>query len=436
MSGPTFQSPEDNAAEPVAVELAQRVILAAMSPVSTEQLLLDQVSGRVLRQDIVAVRDLPEADNSAMDGYAVRSEDVRHATPSSAVTLEVVIDLPAGHLPEAFELTSGSAARIMTGGFLPRGADAVIPVERTDAGSDRVQVFRSVRPGENIRPRGEDITAGARVLREGRIIGSGELLVLASMRRTSVRVSRRPRVSIIPTGDELAEIDAPLTPGKIVNSSAWGLRALVEEAGGEAVVHPIVGDDLDATRDALQKALETDLVITTGGVSVGAFDFVKRALAELGAERLLWRVRMKPGKPLLFSTLGGKPVFGLPGNPVSSMVSFHLFVGPAIRAMLGVEGSPLPLEVLATLEDGVNGAEGRESFHRVDVSSREGRLFARPMKKQGSGVGSSMAGANGLARCAEGVQLRAGELARIVVIGRIGSADAPPEDLSATEGRH
>lgn len=405
MSKGTFQPEEDSSSPPIAVAEAQQRILDTTPRVGIEILGLSNARGRVLRETVYAPRDVPEGDNSAMDGYAVRAEDLKGASRESPRTLEVAFDVPAGVVPDLV-LRQGFAARIMTGALIPSGADAVVPVEATDAGRSHVAIFRVARAGDHIRRAGEDMAAGTPIVEEGTKLGSGEIVVLATAQKSPVMVSRRPRVAIVPTGDELIEIEEPFRAGGTVNSNAWSIAALAEEHGCVPDVHEIVRDDLDATVDALRRAATADVVITTGGVSAGAFDFVKRALDVLGGERLFWRVNMKPGKPLLYGKVLDRPFFGLPGNPVSSMVSFHLFVGPALHRMLGTSGSPFPVELDVTLEESLPQPGERETFHRVDVVARDGDLRARPISKQGSGMSSSMSGANGLAR------LRAGERAK------------------------
>jgi len=417
LSRATFQPEEGNAPSPLTVDEAQALVLRNVGELATESVPLGEARTRVIRESILASRDIPELDNSAMDGYAVRLVDVEHATAASPSTLPVAFDIPAG-VPVREELPPGAAARIMTGAPVPRGTEAVVPVESTDGGIDLVTFFRSARPGENIRRRGEDMLAGSEVIGAGTVIGSGEIVVLATLQKSRVMVSRKPIVAILPTGDELIEIDAPFESGKIINSNAWSIAALVEEYGGTPRVHSIVGDSLESTVRAVERLNDADMIISTGGVSVGAFDFVKKAMDALGAQRIFWRVKMKPGKPVLFAKLDDRPFFGLPGNPVSSMVSFHLFVAPALRRMLGRE-STLPLEVNATLDGTIGGAGDRDTFHRVCVRVSEGELRALPMRRQGSGVSSSMLGANGLARCRAGESFPEGTRTSVLLIGEL-----------------
>lgn len=374
------------------VEEAQASVMAEVVPGPVEEASLDDTLGRILREEIVAPADAPAADNSAMDGYAVRAADVADAP----ATLRVSGDIPAGH-PATHALEPGTAMRIMTGAFVPEGADTVVQVELTDGGLERVTIREALRAGSNIRRRGEDVRAGDVVLRSGLRIGPAEIALLAGAGRTRVAVGRRPEVAILSTGDELIEAGDAVAPGKIVNTNAHLLAALVREAG--AIPRPlgIVRDTREATIAAFERAAASDFVISSGGVSVGAYDFVKDALDALGAETKFWRVAMKPGKPVVLSRLRGRLVFGLPGNPVSCFVAFHLFVAPALRKAMGQETPVFPATVMARLTARVRGAAERRVYARVHVEPREGELVAVPLASQSSGALTSMRGANGLA---------------------------------------
>ena len=391
------------------VEEAQSRVLAEVTPGAAETVSLAEAHGRVLREDVAAVRDMPPADNSAMDGYAVRAAEVPGRLPVSG-------DIPAGH-PATHPLPPGTAMRIMTGAFVPEGADTVIQVELTDGGTDSVIIHKALPVGTNIRRRGEDMRAGAVVLCSGTRIGPPELSVLASVQKTSVLVGRRPTVAILSTGDELVEPDGVLTPGKIVNTNGALLAALVAEAG--AIPRPlgIVRDTREDTIAALRTALGSDFVISSGGVSVGAFDFVKEALEAIGAETKFWRVAMKPGKPVVLSRYQDRVIFGLPGNPVSCFVSFHLFVAPALRKYAG-QSEPLfrPTVRIRTATP-LNSLGDRRVYVRVHVSAVDGELVATPLTAQGSGSLTSMLGANGLAIVDEGVtRVEAGAVVPVVLL--------------------
>lgn len=397
------------------VEDAQARVLDCVRDLGSEPVAFHEALGRVLREDVMSPFDAPEADNSAMDGYAVRAEDIANAP----VTLRVTGEIPAGTVATA-SVEPGTAMRIMTGALVPAGADTVVQVELTDGGTEMVSIQQSLPSGANIRRRGEDLRTGAVVLRAGTPIHAAEVAVLASVQRTSVPVGRRPVVAILPTGDELVDVDQPRTPGKVVNSNAYALAALVAEAGGVPRVHPIVRDTREATIAALDAAVDgADFLITTGGVSVGAWDFVKDALDALGAETKFWQVAMKPGKPVVLSTLRERVVFGLPGNPVSCMVSFHLFVAPAIRKAMGRMPPFFAPTVNVRLTAPLKAAADRRVYFRVRLTARDGELLAEPMTAQGSGVLTSMLAANGLAVVQPGASAAAGSLLPVVVIGEV-----------------
>jgi molybdopterin molybdotransferase len=392
------------------VEDAQALVMAEVVAGDVESVALEDALARVLREDVVARHDLPAADNSAMDGYAVRAEDITNVP----VTLNVTGDIAAGHPTDA-RLEPGTAMRIMTGAFVPEGADAVVQIELTDEGRERVTIAKSVARGASIRRRGEDMRAGDVVLRAGGRIGPAEIAVLASAGKTRVQVGRRATVAILSTGDELIDAGETPSPGKIVNTNGPLLAALVRQAG--AIPRPlgIVRDTREATIAAFERASESDFVISSGGVSVGAYDFVKDALDALGAEAKFWRVAMKPGKPVVLSRLRDRLVFGLPGNPVSCFVSFHLFVAPALRKAMG-QGEPWHAPtVRARLTAPLKGAPERRVYARVDVSARDGMLFATPLASQSSGALTSMI-ANGLAVIAEGERAEAGADVPVVLL--------------------
>ena len=397
------------------VEEAQARVMAEVPAGPVEAVPLADALGRILRTDVIATHDLPLADNSAMDGYAVRIEDLA-ALPAR---LPVTGDIPAGH-PASTPLQPGTAMRIMTGAFVPEGTDTVIQVELTDGGTESVTFHQSLPRGTNIRRRGEDMRTGAVVAAAGRRIGPAELALLAAVQQTSVTVARRPTVAILSTGDELVDVDEAPAQGKIVNTNAYLLAALVTEAGGLPRRLPIVRDTKDATIAALADAASSDFILSSGGVSVGAYDFVKDALEALGAETMFWRVAMKPGKPVVVSRLRDRLMFGLPGNPVSCFVSFHLFVAPALRKAMGQEGDLFPPVVRMRVTAPLRSAGDRRVYVRVRIAVRDGELVAAPLTSQGSGSLTSMLDANGLAIIDEGVTaVAAGELARVVIIGRI-----------------
>ncbi|MBX7221627.1 MAG: molybdopterin molybdotransferase MoeA [Blastocatellia bacterium] len=390
---------------PLKVEVAQQVILDSIHPLGFERCSIDNALGRILQETITAPFDVPPHNNSAMDGYAVRSDDLATAGKESPVRLRVIADLPAGYMPTA-RMAKGEAIRIMTGAPIPDGADSVVMVERTQKDGDGVLVLQPTKAGENIRLRGEDIQTGNQLLRPGTVLRAAEVGTLAAIQRSWVTVTRRPQVAVLSTGDELVEIDEPLVPGKIVNSNAYSLVSLVREAGAAPLHLPLVRDSEKALEESIEQALAADFIVSSGGVSVGDYDFVKPVLERMGLEAKFWRVWMKPGKPLLFGTLRGKPYFGLPGNPVSSMLTFLLFVSPAIRKASRVPDTKWLLpQIQARLENDAKTKGDRPTYLRARISFQNGMFLARVMPAQGSGVLSSMLGAEGLVFLDEGTTL-------------------------------
>jgi molybdopterin molybdotransferase len=312
----------------------------------------------------------------------------------------------------------GTAIRIMTGALMPEGSDTVAHVEITDAGSDFVTVNQSLKRGTNTRKRGEDMRAGEIVLHAGTPIAAAEIGVLASVQKSIVRVSRQPTMAIISTGDEIVEVDGERTAGKVVNSNSYSLAALARLTGAEPRMMGIVRDTREETIAAIEAALECDFVISSGGVSAGAYDFVKDALDALGAETKFWQIAMKPGKPVVLSRIRDRIYFGLPGNPVSCMVSFLLFIAPALRKAMGQTRAILPPIVMTRLMGPLKSRGDRRNYLRVRVVARDGELFAYPMGSQGSGVSTSMVQANGFAIVETNItSVGAGESIATVLVG-------------------
>jgi molybdopterin molybdotransferase len=367
-------------------------VLAAVRPLEAELVSIDQAQGRVLAHPIVSGRDLPPWDNSAMDGFAVCSADVPGVLPVAGT-------VAAGHAPGAV-LAPGTALRIMTGAPLPAGADAVVIREEAeelpDAAGARVRLAGQVRPGDNLRRRGEDVAVGAPALDAGTWLGAGEIGFLAALGHAAVRVVRQPRVAILSTGDELVSVDMPPRPGQIVNSNLYALAAQVREAGAVPVNAGIAPDVPDALLARIRDALAADVLITSGGVSVGDFDFVKGAMAAAGVSMDFWKVAMKPGKPLAFGgAAAGGLVFGLPGNPVSSMTGFELFVRPALLAMQGARELQRP-RAPVTITSDYGKQPGRAHFLRATLRWRGDELMADLHPRQGSAMLSSMVGTHAL----------------------------------------
>lgn len=380
------------------VEEAQQIVLDNIHLLGVERVSLLDALGRVLAADVPAAHDNPPMDNSAMDGYAVRFADIRAATAAAPTRLQVVEDIPAGTVGKK-TVGPGQASRIMTGAPVPAGADTVVQVEGTRGEGDKVEILDPGFSGAHIRRRGEDMKEGEVLIAAGSECGPGEVGVLASAQRTFLPVYRRPTVSVLSTGDELVEIDEPLEPGKIVNSNSTGLAAMCRAHGAVPVVFPIIPDDEGEMRRSIEAALTSDFVISSGGVSVGDYDYVKQVLTQMGAEELLWRVAMKPGKPLYFCLIGGKPYFGLPGNPVSSLLSFLQFVRPAIRKATGHPPDELLLPSgTAHMEHSVHNRGDRRRYLRARLRFGDaGQLLASTTHRaQGSHVLTSMLGTNGI----------------------------------------
>jgi molybdopterin molybdotransferase len=397
----------------VSVAEARSLILDAVRPTGAETVGLTGAAGRVLLEEVRSGRLIPPLDNSAMDGFALRSADAA----SLPATLRVVEELPAGRTSER-KLGPGEAARILTGAAIPAGADAVVMQEHCRRDGDRVSVERPVRAGDHIRRAGSDVSPDTSVGRTGDVLGPALIGMLAAIGRSQLRVATRPRVAVLATGDELVEPDRLRDDGRIVTSNSYSLQAAIRAAGAEPVYLGIAPDEPDAIAAAFLRALACDAVISTGGVSVGDRDHIKAVLAELGGEMRLWRVRMKPGAPLAFVVLDGRPVFGLPGNPVSTLVAFEQFVRPALLKMMSHQRLFRPVEP-ATLEHAYQKPGDRLHFVRVELERRNGELRARETGDQSSGVLLSMVRADGLAIVdAEVTELPAGARVPVQLLGR------------------
>jgi molybdopterin molybdotransferase len=390
----------------ISIEEGRRRVLEALRPLESEEVALTDAHGRVLAEDITSAVDVPPFDSSAMDGYAL--------VAGPAARLEVIGEARAGR-PWERPVAAGVAVRISTGAAVPEGATAVIPVERTSADSDRVEVEETT-VGANIRRAGEDLRAGDVVLGRGTVLGPAELGVAASVGRAELRCARRPRAALLVTGDELVQPGQPLGPGQIYTSNGFALAAQIERAGAELVLRETVPDTAADTHAALGRALAAaDVVIASGGVSVGPHDHVKGALRELGVEERFWGVSLRPGKPTWFGTRDSVLVFGLPGNPVSAMVTFQLFARPALAALQGAD--PVARRAPATLDEPVRRNPRREQAVRVRLRHTDDGLHALTTGEQGSHMLTSMLGADGLALVAAGKgELRAGERVEVQLL--------------------
>ena len=377
----------------IPVEEALNQILEKIPRLGCERLPILQARGRVLAEDIHCPRNIPPWDNSAMDGYAVRWEDIHGAAREKPAVLRVLGDLPAGRVFQG-RGASGEAVRIMTGAPLPEGFDTVVQVEDTEKDGDRVKILDPPGKGRNIRFSGEDVRAGEKIMEAGDLLRPAHIGMLASLQRSMVSVYQQPRVAILSTGDELLEIDEPWEDGKIVNSNSYSLASLTAEAGGIALQLGVAKDRPEELKAKIREGLVADLILTSGGVSVGDYDLVKRMLDEMG-QMNFWKVAMRPGQPLAFGMIAGKPLFGLPGNPVSSMVSFEQFARPSILKMSGHRNLFRPT-VRAILREDVPKKAGLVHFIRCRLVAEKGKVYAATTGEQGSGILSSMVKAQGL----------------------------------------
>jgi molybdopterin molybdotransferase len=373
------------------VEEALEQILSRVNPLPTERVPLLSALGRALAEPVVSGREIPPWPNSSMDGYAVRAADTRAAS----ARLAIVGTVAAGSMPSR-AVGAGEAMRIFTGAPLPTGADAIVPQEDTETTDGHVTLKTAVERGAYVRPRGEDLRVGDAVLEPGAAIGPAEIGLLATLGYSQVLVHRRPRVAILSTGNELAELGREPGPGQIPNTNSYSLSAQVLEAGGEPMNLGIAADRLDSIEERLRWGGVADVLLSSAGVSVGDLDLVKSALTRAGAELHLWQVSMRPGKPITFGSLAGRPVFGLPGNPVSAMVTFELFVRPALRQMAGhrtIHRLRMRVRALAPIANpGI-----RRGYLRVTLERAGGRWGARLTGDQGSAILTSMVRADGLA---------------------------------------
>lgn len=421
----------------VSVADAREAILADAATLAPERVPLLRAQGRVLAEDLIATLDLPPWDNSGMDGFATRSDDVRGASSESPRVLRVIEDIPAGGFP-TLELEPGTASRVMTGAPVPRGADGVVRVEHTAAGTAAARLEREVAitsdldAGKNIRRRGEDLRRGDLVLGRGRVLRAAEIGVAASLGRSQLQVTRAPVVGVLASGDELVDLDGfseVLAGRRIVSSNSYSLAAQLAEAGCEVRLLGIAADSPESVREHLLRAGGCDAVVSTAGVSVGAHDYVRDVLLGMGLRAAFWRVKMRPGSPFAYGRvdeLGGIPWFGLAGNPVSCMVTFELFVRPALLRMSGARAVFRPT-VLATLLDAYRPAGELTHFARVSLAhATDGSFEARLTGAQGSGILTSMASADGLLVVSgDGGGAAAGDRLPVIVLGGEPSREEP-----------
>jgi len=396
-------------------------IVRSVAPLATERAGLLECVGRVLGEDVRSQRDVPGYSNSAMDGYAVRYADL--ARPPTRLRVTATSSAGSREVPP---VGTGEAIRIMTGAPIPPGADSVVRLEDTRKEGDDVVVEIAGVKGSHIRHPGEDVRAGDTVLRKGRRLGAADIGLASSVGRTLLLVHRRPCVAILSTGDELVEADEPVASGQIVNSNAYMLAAAVREAGAMPLLLPIARDAREEIRSAFQEAARADAILSTGGVSVGDFDFVKQVMDDLGVQRFFWKVAQKPGKPLTFGMLEGRPYFGLPGNSVSALVCFYLYARPALRRMEGHAALHLPT-VAARLAHDLKKTEGLTEFVRCRLERQADQWLATSSGSQSSAVLSSMSRGDGLVIApAEETQLPAGHLVRALLLGTESASEEAP----------
>jgi molybdopterin molybdotransferase len=400
----------------LSVEEALERILAEITQLEHTQVALPDALGLVLAQDIISQEDMPPFANSAMDGFALLSKD-SIPREGQAPRLRVTGSIAAGYVTE-HSVEEGTAMRIMTGAPVPPGADAVIQVELTRSEgpeSDWVEILAEVAPGNNIRPAGEDIRHGQIVLKRGTTIGAWEIGVLATLGWSQVPVVRRPRVAILATGDEVVDVSEPLQPGKIRNSNSYLLEAAVRQTGAEPHRLGVARDTVESLREKFSEAVQYDLILTSGGVSVGEFDLVKTIMQEQG-QMNFWRINMRPGKPVAFGHIGGVPLLGLPGNPVSTAVTFELFGRPTIRKMQGYTHLLRP-QIDVTVADGIHERVSRRHYIRAHVKQHGDHFIAHTTGNQGSNITTSLLNANALLIVPEGgTAIPAGGMAKAIML--------------------
>ncbi|MBU0574955.1 MAG: molybdopterin molybdotransferase MoeA [Proteobacteria bacterium] len=384
----------------ISVEEALKRILDSISPLGLEKVNILDALGRVIGEDIHAGRDIPPKDNSAMDGYALRAEDTRGTAAERPVRFEVVEEIPAGTVPQK-RIGPGQAARIMTGAPIPEGADAVVRMEDTRKEGTIVAVFVEAKEGQDIRRAGEDVQQGEKVISRGEIIRPAEVGMLASLGRSFILVYQRPLVAVVATGDELVDIDETPSPWKIISSNSYSLAALVLECGAIPLQIGIARDRREDLVAKFRDAMRADLIVSSGGVSVGDYDLVKEIMKEVGNRMQFWQIAMRPGRPLAFGALGDVPIVGLPGNPVSSMVSFEQFIRPAILKMMGHKNL-FRRTVLARIVEGIEKKKGVRHFIRARIRWDGENYTVVTTGDQGSGILKSMVRANGLIILPEG----------------------------------
>jgi molybdopterin molybdotransferase len=378
----------------ITVSEALHTILNTVTPLGFEKVNILSALGRVLAEDIYAPRNIPPTDNSAMDGYALISEDTMGASTDNPLFFDIIEDVPAGNIPQKI-VGFAEATRIMTGAPIPEGVDAVVPVEAIELDGDRIKIFAEASIGQNVRYIGEDVKEGELVLKRGTIIRPAETGMLAAVGRSFVTVYQKPLVAILATGDELTDIDGNLSPQKIISSNSYSGAAQVIECGGIPIQIGIAKDTKEDITKKFNAAMRADIIASSAGVSVGDYDFVKDVMKDIGVTIKFHEVAQRPGKPFTFGTAGKKLFFGLPGNPVSSMVTFEQYVRPAILLMTGHKRI-FRKTVKAVLQETIQKKQGLRHFFRARVRYEDGRFTVVTTGEQGSGILKSMVLANGI----------------------------------------
>lgn len=369
-------------------------ILGDVQALGLEKVHILDSLGRVIGENIYASRDIPPKDNSAMDGYAVRAVDSLDASPANPLRLRIIEDIPAGSVPQK-TIGQGEAARIMTGAPLPAGADAIVRMEDTTRDGEWVTLSAPYQAGQDVRRAGEDVKGGDVVIPQGEILRPAEIGMMATLGRSFIYVYQRPVVAVISTGDELVDIDEEPSPWKIINSNGYANMSQAADCGAIPLYIGIAKDNKEDLAAKFTAALRADVIVSSGGVSLGDYDFVKDVIAETGNKMHFWQVAIKPGKPLVYGRVHGKPFFGLPGNPVSSMVSFEQFVRPSLLKMMGYTRL-YRRTIRLPLEEDMTKPQGLTCFIRACVDWRDGRYRITTTGTQSSGVLKSMVKANGL----------------------------------------
>ncbi|MFB3114395.1 MAG: gephyrin-like molybdotransferase Glp [Nitrospirales bacterium] len=398
---------------------AQNIVLDATTTLGCEKVGLLDALGRVLGEDIIAPRANPPWNNSAMDGFAVRWEDIKkeHEITKPA-ELTIIEDVQAGQVATKI-VGPGEAIRIMTGAPVPDGADTVVRVEYTEPSENGVRIFQPERQGANIRLKGEDVMEGECIIPKGTQLRPGEIGMLAILAKSFVLVHQRPRVAILSTGDELADLDEKFDEYKIVNSNSYGIAAGVQEAGGIPILLGIARDTPESLKEKISQGLGCDIIVLSGGVSMGDSDFTKVVFAELGADMHFWKLAIRPGQPLAFGKIQGTLAFGLPGNPVSSMVTFEQLVRVAMMKMGGYRNFKRPT-VEAVFKEKFSKQPDRRHFLRGILAYEDGQLTVKTTGPQGSGILTSMVKANGLIDVAEEIEkVNPGDTVKVQVLSRI-----------------